>query len=238
MKKRAIILSAILFSIIFLNILSVQINAQEPSIPTVPFVGDINPETGLPENYENFQKIAGELSNQEQNKTYLTQEWTKILAKNKIIAPVLFYSDSFFSFFNPFWKIIFGVDFSWSWSFFFCLLIWIMFIVIFYSPSKNLTNLNPIITLIFSIVLASIMGTTGVIRKAVDFLSFAVSNFWIAFLSILIGIFLMILYSMVFKAWGKKLKEQDKKEKLEKSEKAILAHGEVSRDSLKELSRH
>lgn len=231
MKKRFLFI--ILLTILILNIfiISVKADSSSPNVPSttsIPIIGDINPDTGQPKTFEQFQQFATNAQNAEQNKSFLMQEWSIILYKNQYIGPVLFYTENFFSMFNPFWNIIFGIVFSWSFAFFVALGIWIMFIFIFYEPSKALTNINLLFSLIFSVILASIMGVTGVIRKAVEILGFAISNLWILGISILIAVFIMILYTMIFKTIGKIMKAAEKKEKLERSEDKINTAGDVA----------
>jgi hypothetical protein len=241
MKKRSLFIFIILSTLLILNIVTTFVRAADqsplPVMPNIPIIGDINPDTGVPKTFEKFKEASENLSKEEITKRYLQKEWTVILAKNPVWGPIFFYTGSAFSKLNFLWRIAFGVDFSWSWAFFFSFIIWVMFIIIFYSPSKNLTNFNPILTLIFSVVLATIMGTTGIIRSATNALSFAISNLWLVGLSILVAGFGMMLYIRVIKQIGSNLKEKEKKEKLGRAEKMILAHGEVLDKSLKDLSK-
>ena len=142
MKKIGIIsllTITILFSVLFMSLV---ISQTLPSTPDIS-VFEINPNTGLPRSFENFKNTAQNLSEEESREEYLKQEWTKILAKQAIIGPILYYTNNFFSLFNPLWTIIFGVQFSWSWFFIFSFLIWIGFIILFYAPVKEFTQLNP-----------------------------------------------------------------------------------------------
>ncbi len=229
MKKRALFI--FISAIILLSLIIILIKAEQPPMPVmpnIPIVGDINPETGLPKTFKKFQQVAENLSSEELRKQYLKREWTIILAKNPILGPTLFYTENFFSFFNPVWRIVFGMEFSWAWNFFFALIIWIMLIIIFYSPSRALTNINPIITVIASVILASLMGTTGVIRTATNFLSTFLSNIWLVGIAILIAGFGIALYTKIFGEIGKTEKARDKKEKLERAEDKIKATGDVA----------
>jgi hypothetical protein len=240
MKKSLQLLTIFLIGFLILNFISTlraDISDDAPAIPNtgkVPVLGDMNPETGQPRTFEQFQQFADNVSNAEQNKSYLVQQWSIILAKTPYVGPFLFYTENFFSFLNPLWNLIFGINFAWSFAFFVTLGIWLMFIFIFYSPSKNLTNFNPILALIFSIVLASIMGTIGVISSAVNKFGFVITSFIVLVICLVIAILLVWLYTKIFKEWGKKMKEDAKKEKLERSEEKINATGKVAGKFLEE----
>ncbi len=234
MKKSGSVL--LILSLLILNIFSaVLIHAQEetPKTPLLPgAAGGINEETGLPKSFDKFQEASEQLSKEEQRKEYINQEWTKLWADNKFLAPVLFYTNKFFSFFNPLWSIIFGVEFSWSWFFILSLLIWAAIIILIYSPVKSLTNLGPVVTLIFSAVISSIMGWLGEIRKFVDFLAAIMSNKWVVWTAIIIAILLIILYYKLFKKYGKNFKERTAREQQERDRAILHAEARATREVL------
>lgn len=228
MKKLGVLLLILLILNIFSTIL---VHAQEtPPLPGT--TGGINEETGLPKSFDKFQEASEQLSKEEQRKEYMKQEWTKLRATNQFLAPVLFYTNKFFSFFNPLWGIIFGVEFSWSWFFILSLLIWIIIIVLIYSPVKSLTNFGSIFSLILSIVISSIIGGLGTIRKFVDFLTTVMSNKWIVWISIIIVILLTLLYYKLLKQYGEKFKEKAAKEQTERDRAIIHAEAKATREVL------
>src|SRR3989338_36319 len=238
MKKRFVVL---FFSLFFSILIISLINSQTPpeSINPVPKTGilEINPNTGLPKSFENFRNSAQNLSDEEKREEYLKQEWTKILAEQAIIGPILYYTNNFFTLFNPLWIIIFGVQFSWSWFFIFSFIMCVGFIIFFYFPVKEFTQLNPIFGLIGAIIIACIMGTTKVIPKTANLLSFAVTNFWKATLALIIFILLIWLYEKTIKTFGKKLKEESEKEELERAQTIIKKTGKLYEKEFDERSR-
>ena len=123
--------------IILINFIISQ-EAVPESISEIPggkisgSLGEIDPSTGLPAKFSEYKERADEFRTREQNSSYLKKEWTKILAGNKYFGPFLFYTDKFFSFFNPFWKITFGMEFSWSLLFFFHIFLWITIVYILF----------------------------------------------------------------------------------------------------------
>jgi len=225
-------------SIVYVFILLLTINsisnilAQDYPV-NVPIVGNINTESGLPDSFEKFRATSENLSDDEKTKQYLYQEWTKLFAKNEKIAVIFFYTDMFFSTFNPIWENIFGISFSWSWEFIFCLTIWILLIILIFMPLKEIINLNPILTSIGAIMVASLVGKAGVIKQAADTLTFAVKNIWLAVLCLLIAIIIVIIYSYILQKFGHDLRKQSEQENLEMAKESIKAHGRISEKALK-----
>jgi c-di-AMP phosphodiesterase-like protein len=218
MKKNLIILSLILFLI--LNVSLIKINAQQ--IPQIPGLsGTTDESTGLPSEFVKFQEIADKLSEEESRKEYLKQEWTKILANNKVFGPVLFYTNKSFSFFNPFWKIIFGIEFGWSWKFILSFFIWLFIVILVYSPVKELTKFNPILSFLGAVLVASLCGYLQFIQIIVSLLIIILKNIWLVLLAILIMIVVAYIYNKIFKDIGKKLKKKQE-DFLEKRNRALL----------------
>ena len=214
MKKS---LTYLILLYLILNIFIIPLTyAQEkiPSeiIPSLPGLSrEIDKSTGLPSELARFREIGNNLSEEESRKAYLEQEWTKILAKNKVLGPTLFYTNKFFSFFNPLWEYIFGVRFSWSWAFFIALLLWTSIIIIIYKATINMTTFNEIGTMIISIIVASLAANFGM-KTALKLLTGLFINkvfVWIFFITTII---LLVVYSYIMKEYGKKLKQGKKQE--------------------------
>src|SRR3989339_594966 len=109
MKKILVYLFIFLLTSNFISVVS----AEQPNLmPSIPGLGEINENTGLPSSFEKFKSLSDNLSETEKSKTYLYQEWTKLFAKNDKFAAVFFYTDMFFSTFDPIWENIFGIKFS------------------------------------------------------------------------------------------------------------------------------
>jgi len=231
--KKSLILSISILSLLLLSIFTISLITAQDSLPagiTPPLPGlsgGIDEDTGLPSEFVKFKEIGDQLSEEEQRKEYLKQEWTKILAKKKVIGPTLFYTNKFFSFFNPLWKYTFGLEFSWSWAFFFSIIIWITLIILIYSPVKSFSEINPIITLITTIIIASIAGSTGLIEKVIDLLSTAIKNIWLVGLSIIVTGIIMFFYYKYIGDLGKNLKKQSRKERIKRAEEQIIQKGEI-----------
>lgn len=206
-----------MFTICLLFIINV--NAQISDVPNVdvPFVGNVNPDTGLPSSFEKYRELADNLSKEEARKAYLKQEWTKLLANNKNISPILFYTEKFFSYFDPLWNLLFGLPFSWSWMFILCFVFWIVIIVMGYMSIKAFfTDINPLINLLIAFCIASLMGTSGGIREGVNLLTVPLKNIW----TILVVMFLVSLIVLIYYKVMEEL-EKDRKKKTEEIKKEM-----------------
>ena len=202
--------------------------AIPPGLPTPGdgLLGDFNPDTGKPRNLETFQKYADYYRDREQDQDFLKQEWTNLFAENKVMGPIFFYTDMFFAFFNPLWNIIFGVPFSWSWAFFLTFSFWLFFIFILYDPMRGLTG-NQVVGFFASLIIASLIGLSGAIRRSVEFFSVFTKNVFVLFLVFLLLFLLIVLY----KYFMSKLIKESSDIELEESEENIRGFGKMTRDS-------
>ncbi|MEK6872928.1 MAG: hypothetical protein AABW90_02870 [Nanoarchaeota archaeon] len=246
MKRLCFYLSALFFIGLFLVIISAHhIDVAGNVVSDVPkgvseipggkisgSLGEINPNTGLPVKFSEFKEKADEFRYREQNQSYLKKEWTKILAGNKFFGPFLFYTDKFFSIFNPLWKAVFKIDFSWSWAFFLSFLFWIVLIIMIYYPLQGVLQ-NNFIGFLISIIVASLIGIAGVISKVVVFLTAVITNIFILIIIILLLALLFVLYIIIMK---KSIKQSEEIE-LETAKEKIKALGKVSGKGLEEMSK-
>lgn len=227
MKKSLILF---LFSILILNIFVVLLIQAQTPIPVLPELsGDIDSRTGLPSELQRFKEIGKNLSEEESRKAYLKQEWTKLMADKKVVGPFLFYTNKGFSALNPFWKIIFGTEFEWSWQFIFYFLFWIAIIIIIHSPVKSFLDLNLILVLFASIIIASLVGISGAIVQVVNLLTFFIPNGFSVLITILILFLFLFYYKKIIKQYGVKFKEKSQKAQKEKDIEDIHIHAKISR---------
>lgn len=244
--KRGLFFTFILVSIVFASFVCAQTPdetgtgttnepsqnpALPPGIPTAGggLLGDFNPDTGKPRNLETFQKYGDYYQDREQNKSFLLQEWTNLLANNQYLGPFFFYTDMFFAFFNPLWTIVFGVEFSWSWAFFLSFGIWIFFIFLVYYPMQGVLG-NQAIDLFIAMIIASLIGVSGAIKKVVEFFSIFTTNIFVLFVIVVLMILILFFYRQLFKG----LVKESKKIELEESEENIRTFGKVTRRSFKD----
>ena len=239
-KRQSPIYFIILFSILFISLISLPITAQLNRLSDIENKsGGVNPETGLPTKLDPLAKTGEKLTEGEITTEYLKQEWQKIFEKSKFgkyFIGFLNFTEKIFAFFNPLWEYTFGTEFSWSWSFFLSLLIWVSIIILLYSPSKAFTEINPLFTLIFAIVVASLAGSGGIISKATEILADILTNFWLVGIATLIAVIILIVYYKFFGDMEKDLKKESEEEKLKRAKENIKAHGDVSGKALDEMA--
>lgn len=217
MKKR--LLTIFLFILLLTNFLITNlILAQTPALPGL--TGELD-DSGLPKEFSDFKDNAEKLSKEEEREKYLQQEWTKLMADKKIVGPFLFYTNKIFIFFNPFWKIIFGIEFSWSWKFVFIFMIWLFIIGISYITIKSTTKINSLYNLISSIIIASIIGVTQIISKLVFLLNDFITNIWLALVSIILTFLIYLIFRKLIEKYLTNMKEEIDELELESNKEKI-----------------
>ncbi|MBS3088272.1 hypothetical protein J4402_00675 [Candidatus Pacearchaeota archaeon] len=222
MKKETLIILLLFLSILNLAIISAQ-NSDVPGMDEAPLVNEIV------EGQEKYQQFTDENRSE-----YLQKEWRALLEKNTI-GKVFF---KIFDILSPVFKVILGVDVI-SWAFFFALAIWLTLFLFLIHPAKAIFNSTPL-AVIVAFIIASICGTSGLIRKATDMLSFVLQNKWIAVLALVITIILGLVIErlgMKLKKKIQKQKEESEKEKTARSQKIIQTHGKVSQKELESYER-
>ncbi|MFH1710861.1 MAG: hypothetical protein ABH840_00955 [Nanoarchaeota archaeon] len=228
MKKAGLLFSLILI----LSMISlVLVQAQE--------LGD----SGLPPEIEKLTNLSERATTtasqfQNQNSSYLKQEWKTIVSKNRILGPVFRFIDKVLEFMNPFFRIVLGSEYSLSWEFIFAIAIWFILFFILYPIIKAVFNSNHFISIIATFAVVSLIGLTGVIKKAVDQLSFMINNLqavWISLAITLVILIILIISGKIFGVWIKKGKEQSEKEQENRDKKIIHKDAEVSKKSFENL---
>jgi len=186
---------------------------------------------------EEIVTIGDQVTDPNTGPQYLKQEWAKILEKSGF-GRFLLKISNVFTYLNFFWRPVLGIEYSFSWYFIFAIAIWIILFCLIYGPMGALFD-NPLFGAIGGFVIASLIGMSGVIKKAVDMLAFVVSNKWIAMVSLVIAIFIAMLIMALsggLKEYLNKQKEAAEKEKTDKARKIIQTHGRVSEKELKSYS--
>jgi len=230
MKKSLIYTSLFLLVCLILVLQIDNLNAEILNIdPTNPDNTNI---AGV--SVDNINDLATEIpENPEEGKEYIKQEWTKILEKNAI-GRILLKISSILTFLNFFWKPILGIEYSFSWIFLFAITLFLFLFIIFSRVldafiGKSWAGWTS------GFVVASLVGLSGVIKKATDLLSIIINNVWLAVFSFLVAILILILlsnFSGGLKEYLKKQKEDTEKEKTERAQKIIQTHGKVSKEEL------
>lgn len=213
MKKR--LLFIVFISLIIIS-LSFVISQDIPSsVPGSSFLNkiEIDENTGKPEKFTDLEENIEAFRTREQNVSYLAKEWGVIFANNPGISRLLFQTERFFSFFNPFWRIILGTEFSWSFAFSFTFLAWI-FIIIFVHPMARYMGAEFLISLVISILISTLFGFYGAYKKFVNIFVVKDISLWIVILIYVILFILVILNMQIFKHLA--IAEDEREEKRDK----------------------
>ena len=222
MKKSALVIILIAFLLMSVSLILVsQLAKAQEEIPGLP--------SGLsPEDVEKTQeKIEGKWD-------YLKKEWGAILVEKKYIGPAVKFIDSALTFLNPLFKSVLGVEYSISWLFIFAVAIWIILFVFLLSPATAIFG-KGILGFIASFAIVSLIGLSGVIRMAADLLSFAITNIWIAWISLAIAVIIMIIASKFgkdIKKWINEEKEKTAKQQQQKDREIVHTAAEVEKEKL------
>jgi|SRR3989344_9165033 len=182
---------------------------------------------------KNPQDIANE---------YLKQEWGKIMEKRMqnnsagkaILAVHYFIKDKL----NVVITKVLGYPYSLSWAFVFAVIIWLWFFLFFIHPLEAIFP-DKSTAVIASAVVTALIGLSGIIKKAVDLLTFAINNVWIAVISFFLAVVIMVLLNKVginVKQTINQSKENAKKEQTNKDREIIHAEAKVAKESLDSFS--
>lgn len=224
MKKSAVLLILLLVSnFIFLNL----VLAQELA------------DSGLPPEIEVIQQASEQVTNEQTRNEYLKQEQTKLIEKSAIFGPVIRIFNAIMTAINPFFKAVLGVGYSLSWAFVFAVAIWLILFFIL-RPIMSAIIGKPIPAMIAAFAVTSLIGLSGVIKRAVDLLAFAVSNIWIALLSLVIAIVIMVILITLGGGWKKymaKQKEEEAKRQEEEHREILKTSAEIEKKRLDEYKK-
>lgn len=165
--------------VIFTVILLIPLIQAQAEITNDPFAKSI---------LDGTEKLKN-ISEQEDKEAYLSQEWTKLLQKNKAFSWIYKL--------NPIFKFMFGYEFSLSWAFLTALLLWIIILSIFFPMAQTIFR-STLFSLGVSIPI-TIITAQLTIPKSIEMLTKITKNIWWGF-GVTIGlIFLIVLIGIVSK---------------------------------------
>jgi hypothetical protein len=221
-KKIGVFLILLLALSLFSSLFISQCEAQELG------------ESGLPADIEKVDEAGGKLTDSTKRSQYLKHEWTKILEKSKL-GNVILSIGKIFQTMNPFFKAVLGMEYSLSWAFIFAVAIWLILFFIIHAIMSAVISKNKLLPIISAFVITSLIGLSGVIRKAVDLLTSMISKPWLAWISL--GLAIVIL--VIIKVFGKSLKEtvekakeKEAKEKEEEHRKTLEVSANIEEQKL------
>ncbi|MBS3090872.1 hypothetical protein J4217_00295 [Candidatus Pacearchaeota archaeon] len=218
MKKEILFLILLVFSIFSITYFSHLAIAET--------VDDaIQTQTGFnPENIPNPTNI-------EDIKTkYLQREWNQIIDKNAIAEPI----QRFLISINPFLKAVLGVEYALSWAFFFAIVIWISLFV-FLQPIAEVLFKGKLFGILGAFIVASLIGLSGTIKRAVDMLTFVINNTWILWISVVVAIVITIILHRLGISFEQKIKQSKEaatKEQAERDRQILRTDAKVTKKDL------
>ncbi|MBD3252435.1 hypothetical protein GF386_01760 [Candidatus Pacearchaeota archaeon] len=221
MKKRGYFL-LLVFLLIQLSISSST--AQVPQAPGMPGVsGEIDEETGLPEEFAKFQKISENLTDDEIRAEYLRQQWEKIIENNLVMSAV----HNTFQEIDIVFVVLFGMHYEISLTLFFVILLWIIIALKMPDIIKSLTKLSTLpsfaIAMGIPIILAQIQVLRYFAELLVKFLFYQEAALARFFAAIVIFLVIIIIYALEEQiAEYLKQKEEQKEKEEEKFHRKIL----------------
>lgn len=165
---------------------------------------------------------------------YLKQEWTKILENNEMGRIILGIGEILTSL-NPIFKVIIGVEYSFSWYALFAFVIWISFFAFFFNLGRGILEGKIIIILILSFIITSFIGMAGAIRQIDDILASFVSDSFAASLILLLSfviLYLLSRFGFITRKSLMKFRRRFRDEKIERDKKLIESVGEGLREGL------
>jgi len=172
---------------------------------------------------EKMEKVEGVKESIEEKKwDYLSEQWNKILLKNKFVSGI----DGFFKKINIVFVVLFGENYALSLTLFFVVVLWIFFFINFNIIFRDYSIFSSGISLTLAFFLAIILAQFGfykilseIIFKLIFFKEGIWGWFWFFAVLIIIG-FLISLNKTIGKQMKGK-KEQYEKERA-KVERGIL----------------
>jgi len=214
--KKSIVL--FLFLILFLNLFIVPTIKAETSPISDTSIGEVNPETGLPVEFEKIRGIGENLTDKEKRE-YLFSELKNMSLKNKYIAAM----DSFFKKISFVFLVLFGEPYTLSGVLLLIIILWFYFFFKFSSILKNFSTFSPSISWIMGFAITVIMAQTKILRKIAEFFIWIIfykeATLWRLLVAIIIFGALAIIYvisSRFEKIYKKKKEEKEKEENLRK----------------------
>lgn len=214
MKKRVLIISLTILSLLILN--SLIISAQS------------EPQIAGQEDYEKIKETTDKIpidpetggfdpSKLNESKSKAEQRIDKI---NEYVGPIT--------------KLILGVELSLSWIFIYAVLLWIILAEILIEPIKAIFHRGNLFAIIISLMISSI-AMQGFGKNLVAWLDSIITQWYLSLALVLVAIIAQIIYQIIMKKAGSsidKAKENAAKEQTLRDRQLIHTDAEVSKANL------
>lgn len=135
---------------------------------------------------------------------------------------------------NPFFKLILGAEYSFSYAFVFAVIIWLILFFIIFPIASGLFG-KWYLGLIAGFAIVSLIGLSGVIKKAADMITTMITTWWLALIALIVAVVIGVLlyfFSSSFKDYINKQKEQEKKDKEKQDREVLHTSAEIEKEKL------
>lgn len=212
----------------FLSILLIIIIS---SLIISPVKADLtDTEKQIDENVEKLEKTVETIEkvrDKDFRGEFIKGEWTYFLNKTGS-GKILIKIDESIKKTDPFWNLVLGANYSFSWGFWIALTIWFILFFIFLPPSEIFFG-NKIYSIIGSFAITSLIGLSGVIRKATDLIGTIINNKWTAIIIFILSLLILVIAKKTDQLW-KNIKEREAKKREEQDRKILEAEAENIKD--------
>lgn len=206
MKKFLVILAALLL-LAMPFIISIASAQETPGLPEIP--GNVTPE-----------QIAQAQQKATTTWDYLSKEWQTILLKNKYIGFV----DSILTKISFVFKILVGMDYSFSLTLFIAVVFWIFFFIVIGKMSsifQSFSSFSPWVSRVIPLLLNIIFAQIGAFAKLAEFViwfAFKDKAWWVSLIISILICGAIVLIVAVVSRFAKSMAAKRHKEKVELEE--------------------
>jgi predicted membrane protein len=216
----ALVLIAILVPILIKNLTGKAIGEINYNNPEDPLGIGINPEN-IPQTPEDAKEIS---------KEYLRKNWALLLQDSTHpLGKALWTANKALIALSPVFRLLIGMEYSFSWMFFLSLVIVITIMAIIYKTLKEALEFKSWVSLGIAVIVPALGVQTGFLQKILDYFSPTLTNFWIRTIFIFFLILILIIYSDIIKQI-KIMRERAEKEETEERREQKSATAEKIHD--------
>lgn len=208
-----VIISIVFLAIASLNITNAQLSSEDK------------------EKLENANDNIRKFSDKDFRNDFIMEEgWTYFLNKTNT-GKIVIQANEGIKKINPFWNLVLGVNYTFSWGFWIAFLIWLTLFFIILPPSEILLK-NKLYSILASFAIASLIGLSGIIREATNIIGTIINNKITGLMILLFSITIVVLAKKSDKLW-KQLKEKEAKRKEEQSRQILFIDAETVKKKTK-----
>lgn len=178
-------------------------------------VGDINPDTGLPKEYDKITDLGEKLTDDKKRTEYFNSEFKNFLLKNKAIASI----DKGLNQISIIFYILFGMKYELTLTFFLVMILWIIVFVKIAEGIHNAFDTNEAVSLGISFAVCIILGQLNLFYIIVDMTLnqiLSAESLWGKLFTIIVAIIIFVIFYYIFSLINDILKSSREKREKEK----------------------